>query len=232
MRSKGSGDIPSLEGVGMTGREELLDQLYGFVLSGDVDQAVAATQEGLRGDIEPTALLFDAMIPALEEVGRRFETGEVFLPEMLIAANAMQGAMTIIRPLIVAAGVETIGRFVMGTVAGDIHDVGKKLCNVMLEGAGFEVIDLGINVAGQRFVDAIRDFQPGVVGMSAFLTTTALEFARNIELIEEAGLRDQVKILIGGAPVDQAMVDSVGADGFAPDASSAVRLTKTVLGIS
>ena len=197
-----------------------------------LDRAVAATQEGLRGGIEPTVLLFDAMIPALEEVGRRFETGEVFLPEMLIAANAMQGAMTILRPLIVAAGVETIGRFVMGTVAGDIHDVGKKLCDVMLEGAGFEVIDLGINVPGQRFVDAIREVHPDVVGMSAFLTTTALEFARNIELIEEAGLRDQVKILIGGAPVDQAMVDSVGADGFAPDASSAVRLTKTVMGLS
>ncbi len=216
----------------MTDREELLDQLYGFVLSGDLDQAVAAAREGLRSDIEPTALLFDAMIPALEEVGRRFETGEVFLPEMLIAANAMQGAMTIIRPLIVAAGVETIGRFVMGTVAGDIHDVGKKLCDVMLEGAGFEVIDLGINVPGQRFVDAIRELHPDVVGMSAFLTTTALEFQRNIELIEEAGLRDQVKILIGGAPVDQALVDRVGADGFAPDASSAVRMTKTVMGIS
>jgi len=216
----------------VTGREELLDQLYGSVLSGDVDRAVVVTQEGLRSDIEPTTLLFDAMIPALEEVGRRFETGEVFLPEMLIAANAMQGAMTILRPLIVAAGVETIGRFVMGTVAGDIHDVGKNLCNVMLEGAGFEVIDLGINVPAQAFVDAIREVRPDVVGMSAFLTTTALEFARNIHLIEEAGLRDRVKILIGGAPVDQALVESVGADGFAPDASSAVRMTKTVMGIS
>ncbi len=216
----------------MIDREGLLDELYGFVLSGDVDRAMAATREGLHGDIEPTVLLFDAMIPALEEVGRRYETGEVFLPEMLIAANAMQGAMTIIRPLIAAAGVETIGRFVMGTVAGDIHDVGKKLCDVMLEGAGFEVIDLGINVPGERFVDAIREMHPDVVGMSAFLTTTALEFSRNIELIEEAGLRDQVKILIGGAPVDQAMVDSVGADGFAPDASSAVRLTKSVMGLS
>jgi methanogenic corrinoid protein MtbC1 len=216
----------------MSGQEELLDRLYASVLSGDVDQAVSVTQEGLRGDVEPTMLLFDAMIPALEEVGRRFETGEVFLPEMLIAANAMQGAMTILRPLIVAAGVETIGRFVMGTVAGDIHDVGKKLCNVMLEGAGFEVIDLGINVPGRAFVDAIHELRPDVVGMSAFLTTTALEFARNIDLIEQAGLRDRVKILIGGAPVDQAMVDSVGADGFAPDASAAVRLTKTVMGIT
>ncbi len=216
----------------MSGQEELLDRLYASVLSGDVDQAVSVTQEGLRDDVEPTTLLFDAMIPALEEVGRRFETGEVFLPEMLIAANAMQGAMTILRPLIVAAGVETIGRFVMGTVAGDIHDVGKKLCNVMLEGAGFEVIDLGINVPGRAFVDAIHELRPDVVGMSAFLTTTALEFARNIDLIEQAGLRDRVKILIGGAPVDQAMVDSVGADGFAPDASAAVRLTKTVMGIA
>ena len=216
----------------MTGRDALLDRLYEAVLSGDAEQAVATTNEGLGGDVEPTALLFDAMIPALEEVGRRFEAGEVFLPEMLIAANAMQKAMTILRPLIVAAGVETIGRFVMGTVAGDIHDVGKNLCDVMLEGAGFEVIDLGINVPGQGFVDAIRDHQPDVVGMSAFLTTTALEFARNIELIEEAGLRDRVKILIGGAPVDQALVDSVGADGWAPDASAAVRMTKTVMGIS
>lgn len=216
----------------MTDREELLDRLYGSVLSGDVDSAVAVTQEGLGVDVEPTVLLFDAMIPALEEVGRRFETGEVFLPEMLIAANAMQGAMTILRPLIVAAGVETVGRFVMGTVAGDIHDVGKNLCNVMLEGAGFEVIDLGINVPAEAFVEAIREKEPDVVGMSAFLTTTAIEFARNIELIAEVGLRDQVKILIGGAPVDQALVDSAGADGFAPDASSAVRVAKSVMGLA
>jgi len=216
----------------VTGREELLDGLYAAVLSGDIDRAVAVTQEGLGGEVEPTVLLYDAMIPALEEIGRRFETGEVFLPEMLIAANAMQGAMTILRPLIVAAGVETVGKFVMGTVAGDIHDVGKNLCNVMLEGAGFEVIDLGINVPAETFVDAIRELEPDVVGMSAFLTTTALEFARNIELIEEAGLRDRVKILIGGAPVDQAQVDTVGADGIAPDASSAVRVTRSVIGLS
>jgi methanogenic corrinoid protein MtbC1 len=216
----------------MKDRDELLDGLYDAVLSGDHERAVAITQEGLGSEIEPTALLFDAMIPALEEVGQRFESGEVFLPEMLIAANALQSAMTILRPMISASGVETIGRFVMGTVAGDIHDVGKKLCDVMLEGAGFEVIDLGINVPGQAFVDAIRDLRPEVVGMSAFLTTTALEFERNVELIVQAGLRDQVKILIGGAPVDQAMADRVGADGYAPDASSAVRLAKRVLGIS
>lgn len=217
--------------MGLTDREDLLDRLYDAVLAGAADRAVAIAQEGLRLEVEPTALLFDAMIPALEEVGRRFETGEVFLPEMLVAAHAMQGAMSLIRPLIVAAGVRTIGKFVIGTVAGDIHDVGKKLVVVMLEGAGFEVIDLGINVPGQAFVEAIREHRPDVVGMSAFLTTTTLEFARNIELIEGAGLRERVKILIGGAPVDQAMVDGVGADGSAPDASSAVRLTKDVMGI-
>ncbi|MFN8233642.1 MAG: corrinoid protein [Actinomycetota bacterium] len=215
----------------MTDREELLDELYEAVLSGDADRAIATTERSLGESLDPKTLMFDAMIPALEEVGRRFEAGEVFLPEMLIAANAMQSAMTIIRPLIVAAGVETIGRFVIGTVAGDIHDVGKKLVIVMLEGAGFEVIDLGINVPAQGFVDAIREHRPDVVGLSAFLTTTTHEFPRTIGLIQDAGLRDQVKILIGGAPVDQAMVEAVGADGFAPDASSAVRTAKAVMGI-
>ena len=216
----------------MSDREELLDRLYAAVLSGDADGAVSAAELGLRSDLAPTTLLFDAMIPALEEVGRRFESGQVFLPEMLVAANAMQQAMTILRPLIVAAGVQTIGRFVMGTVAGDIHDVGKNLVDVMLEGAGFEVIDLGINVPAERFVEAIRELEPDAVGLSAFLTTTSLEFGTTIEAIRDAGLRDRVKILIGGAPVDQALVDRVGADGFAPDASSAVRVTKSVLGLS
>ena len=215
----------------MTGRAEIIDLVYEHVLNGEAEQAVGEVERGLALGVEATALLFDAMIPALEEVGRLFETGEVFLPEMLLAARAMQEAMNVIRPSIVAAGVEPIGRFVMGTVAGDIHDVGKKLCIVMLEGAGFEVIDLGINVAGEKFVDAIREYRPDAVGMSAFLTTTVREFDRNIVLIEEAGLRGTVKILIGGAPVNQHTVDRVGADGYAPDASSAVRVTKAVLGI-
>jgi 5-methyltetrahydrofolate--homocysteine methyltransferase len=212
--------------------EEILDRLYEHVLNGEAEQAAAETVRAIEARVEVTALLYDGMIPALEEVGRLFETGEVFLPEMLLAARAMQAAMDVIRPHIVAAGVEPIGTFVMGTVAGDIHDVGKKLCNVMLEGAGFRVVDLGINVPGTKFVEAIEELQPEAVGMSAFLTTTVPEFERNIELIDKAGLRDRVKILIGGAPVNQLTVDRVGADGFAPDASSAVRLTKAVLGLS
>jgi methanogenic corrinoid protein MtbC1 len=216
----------------VTDRATLLDRLYAAVFDGDAVGAVAVAKEGLAAGIAPTELLFEAMIPALEEVGRRFETGEVFLPEMLIAARAMQAVMDLIRPLIVQAGVEKIGTVVIGTVAGDIHDVGKKLVIVMLEGAGFEVIDLGINVPGDTFVEAIRQHQPDVVGMSAFLTTTLPELARNIELIEAAGLRDRVKILIGGAPVTQLTVEQAGADGFAPDASAAVRLTKNVMGVS
>jgi 5-methyltetrahydrofolate--homocysteine methyltransferase len=215
----------------MSGREEALDELYACVLSGDAERALALAHDGLDVGLAPTALLFDAMIPALEEVGRRFESGQVFLPEMLIAANAMQEVVKLLRPLLVEAGLETKGRFVMGTVAGDIHDVGKNLVDVMLEGAGFEVIDLGINVPAERFVEAIRELEPDAVGMSAFLTTTALEFGPNIEAIAEAGLRDRVKILIGGAPADQALVERVGADGFAPDASSAVRVTRSLLGI-
>jgi methanogenic corrinoid protein MtbC1 len=213
-------------------KADLLDQLYAAVFDGDADGATAVAAEGLSAGVAPTELLFEAMIPALEEVGRRFETGEVFLPEMLIAARAMQAVMDLIRPLIVAAGVQKVGTFVIGTVAGDIHDVGKKLVIVMLEGAGFEVIDLGINVPGDAFVEAIREYRPDVVGMSAFLTTTLPELARNIELIEGSGLRDQVKILIGGAPVTQLTVEQARADGFAPDASSAVRLTRRLIGLA
>lgn len=211
--------------------EELLDGLYDRVLDGDATRAVAVAREALAADIAPTSLLFDAMIPALEEVGRQYETGEAFLPEMLVAANAMQEVMAVIRPLIVAAGVETLGRFVMGTVAGDIHDVGKKLCDVMLEGAGFEVIDLGINVSAAKFVEAIETLQPDVVGLSAFLTTTVPELERTIAAIDAAGLRSSVKVMIGGAPVNQLTVERVGADGYAPDASAAVRVTKSLLAI-
>lgn len=215
----------------MSDHADLLDLLYGAVLDGAAEKAVSVAGEGLAAGIAPTSLLFDAMIPGLEEVGSRFETGELFLPEMLVAARAMQAAMDLLRPLIVEAGVERLGRFVIGTVAGDIHDVGKKLVVVMLEGAGFEVIDLGINVPAEGFVAAILELHPDVVGMSAFLTTTLPELRRNIESIEAAGLRDTVKILIGGAPVTQLTVDESGADGFAPDASSAVRVTKALIGV-
>jgi methanogenic corrinoid protein MtbC1 len=216
----------------MSRQDEILDALYEHVLNGEAPPVVQLTNEGLEIGMDPLVLLFDAMIPALEEVGRLFEIGEYFVPEMLISARAMQGSMEILRPLIALTGVKPIGTFVMGTVKGDIHDIGKNLCNTMLEGAGFVVIDLGVNVPPEKFIEAIQTHQPTAVGMSAFLTTTMPMFKKNIEAFREAGLRDQIKILVGGAPVTQEYADIVGADGYAPDASSCVRLTKKLLGIT
>ncbi|MFL7839499.1 MAG: corrinoid protein [Candidatus Promineifilaceae bacterium] len=216
----------------MSRQDEILDGLFENTLEGVAQPVIDLTNEGLELGMDPLDLLFKALIPALEEVGRLFEIGEYFVPEMLIAANAMSGAMQILQPLIAASGAEPLGVFVMGTVKGDIHDIGKNLCNVMLEGAGFQVIDLGVNVAPEVFIEAINEHQPDAVGMSAFLTTTMPMFIKIIEAINEAGLRDQVKILVGGAPVTQDYCNEVGADGFAPDANSCVRVTKQLLGIS
>lgn len=216
----------------MSREAEILDGLYEHTLDGEAGPVVELTQEGLALGMEPLVLLFDALIPSLEEVGRLFEIGEYFVPEMLVAARAMAGAMNILKPLIAESGAKPIGTFVMGTVKGDIHDIGKNLVNIMLEGAGFDVVDLGVNVPPEKFIEAIEQHQPQAVGMSAFLTTTMPMFKTNIEAIAAAGLRDQVKILVGGAPVTQEYCEVVGADGFATDASSAVRLTKKLIGIA
>ncbi len=215
----------------MSREEEILDGLYEHTLNGEAEPVVELTHEGLTLGMSPLTILFDAMIPALEEVGRLFEAGEYFVPEMLVSARAMKGAMDVLQPLIAATGAKPIGTFVMGTVKGDIHDIGKNLVNVMLEGAGFKVVDLGVNVPPEKFIEAIIEHQPQAVGMSAFLTTTMPMFKINIQKITEAGLRDKVKILVGGAPVTQEYCDIVGADGFAADASSAVRLTKRLIGV-
>lgn len=215
----------------MSESQVILDRLYRAVFDGNAEAAVGAALGALEADVAPTELLFEAMIPALEEVGLRFETGELFLPEMLIAARAMSAVMDLLRPLIVAAGVEKTGTVVIGTVAGDIHDVGKKLVIVMLEGAGFEVIDLGINVSAAAFVETVREHHPDVVAISAFLTTTLPEVGRTIAALSEAGLRDEVKIMIGGAPVNELTVAETGADGYAPDASAAVRTAKSLIGL-
>lgn len=216
----------------MSRQEEILDELYENTLDGEAEPVIELTNEALDLKINPLVVLFEALIPALEEVGRLFEAGEYFVPEMLVAANAMAGSMEILKPLIAETGAKPIGTFVMGTVKGDIHDIGKNLVNVMLEGAGFEVHDLGVNVAPERFVEAIREYQPQAVGMSAFLTTTMPMGKVIIDAITEAGLRNDVKILIGGAPITQEFAGKIGADGYAPDASSAVRLTKQLLGIA
>ncbi len=215
----------------MSRQEEILDSLYQYTLDGDATKVIELTNEGLDVEIPPLTMVFDALIPSLEEVGRLFEVGDYFVPEMLISAKAMQGAMNILKPLIAKTGFQPIGTFVMGTVKGDIHDIGKNLVNIMLEGASFKVIDLGVNTPPEKFVAAIKEHRPQAVGMSAFLTTTMPMFKVTIEAIKEAGLRDQVKILVGGAPVSQEYADRCGADGFATDASAAVRLTKELIGL-
>ena len=171
-----------------------------------------------------------ACIPAMAEVGRLFEEGEKFVPEMLISARAMQTAMNLLKPHLAQEDVRVAGKVVIGTVAGDLHDIGKNLVGMMLEGSGFEVIDLGTDVSPQRFVDTVKEHQPDVIGMSALLTTTMPSMGATIEALKEAGLREQVKVMIGGAPITQDFADKIGADGFAPDASSAARKAKQLVG--
>jgi 5-methyltetrahydrofolate--homocysteine methyltransferase len=209
--------------------DEILQGLYDQTLVGDAPTVKDLTNQGLADGIDPEKMLYDALIPSLEEVGARFERGDYFVPEMLIAARAMQGALDILRPLLAETGAKPVGTVVIGTVKGDVHDIGKNLVNIMLEGAGFTVIDLGVNVAPETFVAQIQEHSPDVVGFSAFLTTTMPMFKANINQIEKAGLRDQVIVMVGGAPVTQEYADAVGADGYAADASTAVRLAKALI---
>ncbi len=213
----------------MTSPEEVLKGLYDETLVGNAPRVLELTEEGLSIGMEPQTLLFDALIPSLEEVGARFERGDFFVPEMLIAGKAMAGAMERLRPLLVEGGIETVGKFLMGTVKGDVHDIGKNLVNIMLEGAGFEVIDLGVQVAPEKFVSAIEEHQPDIVGFSAFLTTTMPMFKANINALEKAGIRNDVIVMVGGAPVTQEYADAVGADGYAADASACVKRAKDLL---
>ncbi len=209
-----------------------LEPIYQAVLDGDAKGAEAAVKAALAANVPAEDILKKACIPAMGEVGRQFEEGEKFVPEMLISARAMQTAVKLLKPLLVQANVQSAGKIVMGTVQGDLHDIGKNLVGMMMEGSGFELIDLGTDVTPAKFVDAVRQHKPQVMGMSALLTTTMPSMKKCIEAIKEAGLRDQVKILIGGAPVTQAYADQIGADGYAPDASSAARAAKALLGIA
>ena len=209
--------------------EELLRQLYDETLVGNGPAVLELTNEGLAMGLGPETLLYEALIPSLEEVGARFERGDFFVPEMLIAGKAMADALEILRPLLAETGVAAIGTIVMGTVKGDVHDIGKNLCNIMLEGAGFTVIDLGVNVPPERFVAEINEHEPDIVGFSAFLTTTMPMFKANINALAKSGLREQVIVMVGGAPVTQEYADVVGADGYAADASAAVVRAKELL---
>jgi methylmalonyl-CoA mutase cobalamin-binding domain/chain len=212
--------------------DEILSLLYEETLVGNAPAVSDGVNQGLESGLAPEKMLFDALIPSLEEVGARFERGDYFVPEMLIAARAMQGALDILRPLLAETGTKPVGTFLMGTVKGDVHDIGKNLCNIMLEGAGFEVIDLGVNVAPEKFVEAVQTHQPDLLGMSAFLTTTMPMFKVNVEALKKAGLRDSVKIMCGGAPVTAQFAEMSGADAFCPDASATARRAKELIGLA
>jgi methylmalonyl-CoA mutase cobalamin-binding domain/chain len=209
--------------------DELLTELYDKTLTGNGPAVLDLTRAGLSQGLGPETLLYEALIPALEEVGARFERGDFFVPEMLIAGKAMAGALEILRPLLAETGAEAIGTVVIGTVKGDVHDIGKNLVNIMFEGAGFQVIDLGVQVSPEKFVDAVKTHKPDIVGFSAFLTTTMPMFKANIHALTKAGLREQVIVMVGGAPVTQEYADVVGADGYAADASAAVAKAKELI---
>jgi len=200
--------------------------LYDAIVDGDAAGAVDATREALSNGMEPLAIVQRSMVPAMDEVGRRFEAEDYFVPELLLAARAMKAAMELVRPLLVASGAEPAGRVVIGTVKGDIHDIGKNLVAAMLEGAGFSVVDLGADVPAQAFVEAVRTSGAGLVCLSALLTVTMPSMKATIQALEAAGLRDCVKVLVGGAPVSGQYADEVGADGYGENASAAVALAR------
>lgn len=207
-----------------------LESVYTAVLKGNAKLALAETQAALEVGIPAEDILQQACIPAMTEVGRLFETGEKFVPEMLIAARAMQSAVNLLKPRLVEANIQKLGKVVIGTVAGDLHDIGKNLVGMMLEGAGFEVIDLGTDVSPEAFVKAVQEHQADIVGLSALLTTTISSMKETIDALKEAGMRQQVKVMVGGAPISQDYANQIGADGYSADAGSAARVARSLVG--
>jgi corrinoid protein of di/trimethylamine methyltransferase len=204
-------------------------QLYEAILTGNAKLAEQVTNEALEAGTDPSELLGKYMIPAMDEVGKRFECNEYFVPELLIAARAMKTALQILTPRLAAAGTEAVGRVVIGTVQGDLHDIGKNLVASMLEGGGFQVVDLGVDVPASRFVEAAQEKDGTIVALSALLTTTMTQMKAVIEALEAAGLRGATKVMIGGAPITQQYADEIGADGYSDNASAAVALARNLV---
>ena len=206
-----------------------LEKIYQAVMEGDAGEATSQVEAALAAGIPASDILNKGCIASMAEVGQLFEEGEMFVPEMLIAARAMQAAMSVLKPHLAEGEIVSAGKVIIGTVAGDLHEIGKNLVGMMLGGAGFEIVDLGTDATAEKFVAAVQEHSPDMIGMSALLTTTMPSMSKTVEALTEAGLRDQVKILIGGAPVTQQYADNIGADGYAPDASSATRKAKELL---
>jgi 5-methyltetrahydrofolate--homocysteine methyltransferase len=209
--------------------EPILQTIQESVIEGDKSSVQAKVNEALQANLPAEAILNEGLISAMQEVGERFERGDFYVPEMLIAARAMQSGLAILKPYLVQSGVKAAGKIVIGTVKGDLHDIGKNLVAMMLEGSGFEIIDLGADTSPEKFVSAVQENNADIVGLSALLTTTMSNMRKVVVALEEAGLRDKVKIIVGGAPVTESFAKEIGADGYAPDASRAVSLTKSLL---
>ncbi|HUX76818.1 MAG TPA: corrinoid protein [Anaerolineae bacterium] len=209
---------------------DMLQKIASNLYDGDDDAVAELVQEALDQGLAPQDILSGGLIAGMDEVGKDFKAGELFVPEVLIAARAMHAGMGVLRPLLAESDVPSAGKFVIGTVEGDLHDIGKNLVRMMIEGAGFETIDLGTDVKVAAFVEAVREHRPALVGMSALLTTTMVNMKGTIEALEEAGLRDSVKVMIGGAPVTAAFAEEIGADAYAPDAASAVDVARGLAG--
>jgi 5-methyltetrahydrofolate--homocysteine methyltransferase len=207
----------------------LLDALRDAVLNGNAKGAGALTAQALAAGVDPQAIVDTALIPAMDEAGRRFDQGEFFVPELLVAARALKASQALVTPLLAASGATPRGKVVIGTVKGDLHDIGKNLVVALLRGGGFEVIDLGADVAPGAFVAAVRDHAPHVVGLSALLTTTMMQMQQTIHALAEAGVRDRVKIIVGGAPVTERFAAQCGADGYADNAAAAVTLARALV---
>jgi 5-methyltetrahydrofolate--homocysteine methyltransferase len=209
---------------------DILQKIASNLYDGEDKEVAKLVQQALDADMAPDKVLSDGLIAGMDEVGKDFKAGDLFVPEVLIAARAMHAGMNILRPLLAESDAVGAGKYLIGTVKGDLHDIGKNLVKMMLEGAGFQTVDLGTDATPDDFVAAVREHQPNVVGMSALLTTTMVNMRATIEALQEAGLRDSIKIMVGGAPVTAAFAQEIGADAYAPDAASAVEVARDLVG--
>jgi 5-methyltetrahydrofolate--homocysteine methyltransferase len=210
--------------------DQQIKQIYDSILDGQQKEAVSGVQAAIDAGLSPGDILNEGMVDAMAEVGRLFEEGEYFVPEMLIAARAMQSGLALLKPHLIEADIKSAGTVAIGTVKGDLHDIGKNLVGMMLEGAGFELVDLGTDVAPEKFVEAVQAGGVDIVALSALLTTTMPSMKTTIDALVSADLRDKVKVMIGGAPVTDDYAEQIGADGYSSDASRAVNLAKSLVG--
>jgi 5-methyltetrahydrofolate--homocysteine methyltransferase len=209
---------------------DLLQKISEELQKGNYQEVPKLVQEALSSKIPPSKILSDGLVAGMDVVGGKFRRDELFMPEVLVSARAMQMAMDVLRPKLVESGAKLAGKILIGTVKGDLHDIGKNLVGMLLEGAGYQVVDLGIDVSPEKFVEEVKVKQPEMVGMSALLTTTMPRMKEVVESLVESGLRSRVKVIVGGAPVTEKFAQDIGADGYAPDAASAVEMVRKLIG--